>query len=319
LGKHLISGSRPFEWWYFDGHLDTGETFVGVFLDPSFTNGKPGATFSLYSADWTKESRVATLQDGEIRASSDDVDVVCPAGYVHRVDADTYRVGWSFDGLQADFTLTTLAPGWLPGGADGVDSDVMDFYWAVHQGRNRIEGTIVKDGVTRNVSGEGYADHNWGRKPLNEIARSWIWGRILVGEYTIIYANVDYRDPRIDTDPLYIAKGNRMIVGTGSPAILQADFETHPVLQRPYPKRIDIDYSDEKVEAHIGIRFIRLVEDVDMLALSGLDAFTQWVARSFFARPTYFRVIAEYDGDIVEAGVPSHIAGECLYEVMGFE
>ncbi len=26
-GKHLISGARPFEWWYFDGHPDTGETF----------------------------------------------------------------------------------------------------------------------------------------------------------------------------------------------------------------------------------------------------------------------------------------------------
>ena len=45
--RHTITGKRPFEWWYFDGHLDTGETFVGAFLHPSFTNGKPGVTFSL--------------------------------------------------------------------------------------------------------------------------------------------------------------------------------------------------------------------------------------------------------------------------------
>ena len=33
MAKHTIKGKNPFEWWYFDGHLDTGETFVGVFLD----------------------------------------------------------------------------------------------------------------------------------------------------------------------------------------------------------------------------------------------------------------------------------------------
>ena len=30
--RHTITGKRPFEWWYFDGHFDTGETFVGTFL-----------------------------------------------------------------------------------------------------------------------------------------------------------------------------------------------------------------------------------------------------------------------------------------------
>jgi len=53
--KHEIEGKRPFEWWYFDGHLDNGQTFVGSFLDPSFATGKPGVTFSLYSPDWSVE------------------------------------------------------------------------------------------------------------------------------------------------------------------------------------------------------------------------------------------------------------------------
>lgn len=37
--RHLIEGEKPFEWWYFDGHLDNGEVFVGVFQAPSFTTG----------------------------------------------------------------------------------------------------------------------------------------------------------------------------------------------------------------------------------------------------------------------------------------
>ena len=49
--RHRIEGKKPFEWWYFDGHLDNGQVFVGVFQVPSFVTGKIEAIFSLYSQD----------------------------------------------------------------------------------------------------------------------------------------------------------------------------------------------------------------------------------------------------------------------------
>jgi hypothetical protein len=317
--RHTIIGKRPFEWWYFDGHLDTGETFVGVFLDPSFTTGKPGVAFSLYSPDWQKETILKTVDSGQMITSTDDVDISCPLGFVKRIDDKNYHVQWNMDGLTADFMLTTLAPGWRPSGGDGVNEDNLDFFWTVHQARNSIEGTITKDGKTRHVTGIGYADHNWGKKPLNEITRKWVWGRILAGDYTIIYADVDYLDPSIKSRPLYIAKGDTMVVGSGSPTIRQWDFVTHPILKRHYPRQISIDFSQNNVEAHIQIKFKTLVEDVDLLTVSGLSNPVQWIARTFVARPTYFRVIADYDGSITENGNTSPLKGECLYEVMGFE
>jgi hypothetical protein len=317
--RHTIIGKQPFEWWYFDGHLDTGETFVGVFLDPNFTTGKPGVAFSLYSPDWKKQTILKTLGENEMQSSIEDVDIICPLGFVKRVDHKTYHVQWNMEGITADFMLTTLAPGWRPTGGDGVNEDPLNFFWAVHQARNRIEGTITKDGRTRHVTGIGYADHNWGKKPLNEITRKWVWGRILSGEYTIIYADVDYLDPSIKSRPLYIAKGDTMIVGTGSPTIRQWDFVTHPVLQRHYPRQISIDFTQNEVEAHLHITLKALVEDVDLLTVSGLNPITQWIARTFVTRPTYFRVIADYDGTITEYGNTTPIKGECLYEVMGFE
>lgn len=317
--RHTIIGKQPFEWWYFDGHLDTGETFVGVFLDPSFTTGKPGVAFSLYSPDWQKETILKTISSGQMITSTDDVDISCPFGFVKRIDDKNYHVQWNMDGLTADFMLTTLAPGWRPSGGDGVNEDNLDFFWTVHQARNSIEGTITKDGKARHVTGIGYADHNWGKKPLNEITRKWVWGRILAGEYTIIYADVDYLDPSIKSRPLYIAKGDTMIVGTGSPTIRQWDFVTHPVLKRHYPRQISIDFSQNNVEAHIQIKLKALVEEVDLLTVSELSNPVQWIARTFVARPTYFRVIADYDGIITENGNTTPFKGECLYEVMGFE
>lgn len=317
--RHDIKGELPFEWWYFDGHLDNGQTFVGVFFAPGFTNGQHGVTFSLYNADWSKESYGTALKSDEMRASEEDLDIKTPVGFVKRIDDKTYHVRWDMDDVIADFKMIEEAPGWMPWSYKGLKRSDVDFFWAVHQGRNRIKGTLTRKGITNEVTGVGYADHNWGRKPLNKIARRWVWGRILAGDYTIVYADVEYKDQSIISKPLYIAKGDRMIVGTGSPSIRQSDFTTHPVLKRHYPRKIRIDFETGAIHARIDIRQRSLIEEVDLLAFSNLNRFTQWVVRTFIARPSYFRVIADYDVTILTDGIEDKISGTCLYEVMNFE
>jgi len=93
----------------------------------------------------------------------------------------------------------------------------------------------------------------------------------------------------------------------------------HPVLGHPYPRLIEIDHANGGVETHLRIRCRALVEELDLLAVSGMGPFGQWVARTFIARPMYCRAIAGFEGEIVEDGVPHPISGECLYEVMSFE
>jgi hypothetical protein len=53
--------------------------------------------------------------------------------------------------------------------------------------------------------------------------------------------------------------------------------------------------------------------------VTGLNPFARWIARTFMARPSYFRIIASsYKGNITEHGKVTPIEGECLYEIMGF-
>jgi hypothetical protein len=318
--RHTMKGIDPFEWWYFDGHLDTGETFVGVFYAPSVKTGKSTVTFSLYSPDFKKKYFRKSFPAGEMKLSTEDVDIICPAGFIRRMDDNNYHVQWNMDSIVADFKLTITAPGWMPAGQDGGNENFLDFFWNVHQARNSIEGTITQDGQTRQVKGVGYADHNWGKKPFTEITRHWVWGRIFSDEHTIIFADVDYINPSMNiARPLYIAKGDQMILGTGSPTIRQWDFVTHPVLKRHYPKQISIDFDQGGVRGHINIRFKALVEDVDLLMTTELNPLSRWVVRTFIAKPAYFRVIARYNGNIIEHGKAVPIEGECLYEIVEFE
>ena len=147
---------------------------------------------------------------------------------------------------------------------------------------------------------------------------SWIWGRVFAGPYTIIYSDVNYLDPAYKSRPLYIARGHEVLVGAGSPTIIQDEFAYHPGLKRYYPRYIQITFEEGATKADITIRFKGLVEDVDLLSVSGKGAFTQWVVRTFIARPTYFRAMAEFEGTIEHNGKTDEIAGDCLYEVMGF-
>jgi len=318
--RHHINREKPFEWWYFDGHLDNGEVFVGVFQAPSFTNGEIEAMFTLYTQDWDREDHSLVLNPEEVSISYDDIEIETPAGFVRRLDDQTYHVRWAIDDIEAEFKLTTFAQGWFPFKENGkVNQPERNFFWAVHQGRNNIEGTITRNGKTEHVKGVGYADHNWGRKPLHEITKKWIWGRIVADDYTIIYADVDYYEPGLVLNPLYIAKGDKIIVGSGSPAIRQWDFETHPELKRHYPKQVAIIYDSDETSARIQITKKKLVEEVDLLKIAGYDGFLHWLISNFISRPTYFRVIADYEATIQNEGSTETVSGECLYEVMGFE
>ncbi len=316
---HIFDTKRPFEWWYIDGHLDTGETFVGVFFDPSFTTGTPVVTFSLYDRNWKKTFYSREFKKGELRSSTDDAAIESPAGHLRRIDDKTYRVLWNMDDLRADFTLTTTAPGWRPRHDGGHGEENLEFFWAVHQARNRIEGTLTRNGETTAVSGTGYFDHNWGIRPLHEITNRWVWGRILVDDYTIIYADVRYLDPAVKGRPLYVARGGEIILGAGNPTITQEDFVLHPRLKRHYPRRIAIYHSDGDTEVALTITLRNLAEEVDLLEDSGMNSFSQWITRTFVARPSYFRVSADFEGFVRRGNVKDRLSGECLYEVMIFE
>ncbi|OPL15556.1 MAG: hypothetical protein AVO39_07605 [delta proteobacterium MLS_D] len=113
--------------------------------------------------------------------------------------------------------------------------------------------------------------------------------------------------------------GGDIILGTGTPTVTQEDFVLHPRLKRHYPRRITIYHSDGDSEVALTITLRNLAEEVDLLEDSGMNPFSQWITRTFVARPSYFRVSADFEGFVRRGNVKDRLSGECLYEVMIFE
>ncbi len=53
-----------------------------------------------------------------------------------------------------------------------------------------VTGTLTADGATRQVTGSGYHDHNWGDVSPAKVFDNWWWGRGRTGEHTIIASEI---------------------------------------------------------------------------------------------------------------------------------
>ena len=322
MAQHPAKSKDYFEWWYFDGELEDGRTFVIVFHGRDFIAGKPTILFSLYSENWSeKMMKFETLEPGQFKASAEDLLLETPVGFVRRISADKIQVNFEFNGDGADLLLTTTSPGWMPRGSGAIDDKKL-FFWTIHQAKNRIEGTIKAGNRTTVVSGSGYSDHNWGYQPIYKAAKSWVWGRIITEKYTIIYADVDLKNPGgpkgASYKPLYIAKDNKVLHGIGNPEISKSGYTYDKELGRSYPELIEINFVDEKEHTAVKIKIEKkeLVEKIDLLEPKEFGKFVHKFVRTFITRPSYFRIVAEFEGYIQHENSKEEIAGTSLYEVM---
>jgi hypothetical protein len=67
---------------------------------------------------------------------------------------------------------------------------------------------MTADGVTRQVTGSGYHDHNWGNVSPANLFDNWWWGRGRIGDHTIIASDI---------------RGNAAVGGTRIPLFFVGD------------------------------------------------------------------------------------------------
>ena len=94
-------------------------------------------------------------------------------------DLETYAIhvdAVETGGVGCDLDLRRSVASWRP--ATGyIKAGDSFFAWLVAVPEGAATGTLTADGVTRQVTGSGYHDHNWGNVSPANLFDNWWWGR----------------------------------------------------------------------------------------------------------------------------------------------
>jgi hypothetical protein len=190
-GRRTTKSADTFEWWYFDGLLDDGTVVVVWFGDNWFYGSHERAvTIELTPPGKPTRRVMRTFKEpGSFSSESADIKI---GPHQFKGDLDTYFIHVDpaqTGGVGCDLTLRRRVASYRP--ATGyIEAGKQFFAWLVPVPEGAVTGTVTADGVTRQVTGSGYHDHNWGNVSPAKLFDNWWWGRGRSGEHTIIASEI---------------------------------------------------------------------------------------------------------------------------------
>jgi len=190
-GRRTEQSNDTFEWWYFDGLLDDGTVVVIWFGDNWFYGSHKRAVSLELTRPGKPTQRIMRTFDEPGSFATDRADIKI-GPHEFKGDLDTYAIhvdAAETGGVGCDLTLHRRVASYRP--ATGyIEAGTQYFAWLVAVPEGAVTGTLTADGATRQVTGSGYHDHNWGNVSPARIFDNWWWGRGRTGGHTIIASEI---------------------------------------------------------------------------------------------------------------------------------
>jgi predicted secreted hydrolase len=313
-----------FEWWYFDAHFEDGSTAVITFFTKSPVDHrsalKPGVSISITRPDGKRLSETASVSAEDFSSSKERCYVRVGKSWV-RGDLCCYELDARAQALAVQLEFTAIVPAWRPGTGKNYYDELQSRYFAWFPAipYGAVEGHLIYDGKIHNVTGYCYHDHNWGNVKINEVLSHWYWGRAHVGDFTLIFAEMNavaaYGNQKV---PVFmLAQGADILIGDGAPLKVK---EHEPIADpggRSYSNGIDLTWKSEAGQVEIALRKPHLIDSFSLLQY--LPAWQRVIGR-LVANPYYFRFNAPLELN-VDLSLPSgkvqvQEQGQGLYELM---
>jgi len=190
-GRRTPQSSEYFEWWYFDGLLDDG-TVVVVWFGDNWLYGSHHRAVDIELTPPGKPTRRIMRTFEEPGAFARDHADIRIGPHSFTGDLKTYAIhvdAAETGGVGCDLVLRRRVASWRP--ATGyIEAGDKFFAWFVAVPEGAVTGTLTRDGVTRQVTGSGYHDHNWGNVSPADLFDNWWWGRGRSDGHTIIASDI---------------------------------------------------------------------------------------------------------------------------------
>jgi len=340
-GDHYCSEPDFFEWWYFDVAFEDGSYLVAI-LHSSLYNAvdhKPTLDLRYYPPDSSKHSpivAIARFDRSAYRAAPDRCHVRI-GDCVAADEGDCYRLSLSHELLAAELIFWPQLPGWKAGtGHLFADlSSGCHFDWVVPLPRARVEGTLTIAGQRSAVAGAGYHDHNWGNLYLPAAFSRWTWGRVLAGDWTVIFGDVVGRGtPSQHVTPFMLARGDEILLATDRIHIRGEEPAQEPRTGAAYFRRLHLT-TGEKPTVRLTLTARRTIEALNFAAprlplarhrrlrgaaeaafylLQGKPVVGR-LATWLLGRGSYLRLQSDYSLSLPDYAIEK--TGWALHEVMG--
>jgi hypothetical protein len=317
-------GRGQYEWWYFDGHLESGHTIV-VFFHASNANpgleGKTGVEVVLLRPDGKRVQRFIPYDRLQFSAARDRPEVTIGSNTL-RVEQGkgglpVYTIHISEKDLGCDLTYTAEVNGWKPGSGLSRFGSMGSFGWVVPFARASVRGTVRDGEQTFPVSGIGYHDHNWLDFAFPRIIQYWMWGRIYSPSFTAAYAFIQC-NARVNNHAvkvLMLAEGKKVILSSGEFDFTQEDFEYSPKAKHRFPRTVTLHAPGE---LRVTLTVQRVLEAQDML--EAFNPLLRFAARYLLGlRPGYFRLLSDFEMQVTRGEKTVTEKGTTLHEIVAFK
>jgi len=295
-GRRTPQSSDYFEWWYFDGLLDDGTVVVVLFGDNWLYYGSHKRVVDIeLTLPGKPTRRIRRTFDDPGAFSSDHANVqIGPHNF--KGDLETYAIrvdAAETRGVGCDLAMRRRVASYRP--ATGyIEAGDRFFAWLVAVAEGAVTGTLTADGVTRQVTGSGYHDHNWGNVSPANLFDNWWWGRGITGGYTIIAADIHGKAAVGGTRiPLFFVGDDHQVqvnaYGSDVSAV-QGGPVRHPdpMHERPIPSGVSFATGDgSRAEFKISDRLLKSANQ-----LSEQSFFIKTAAAIMAKKPWYTRFVS---------------------------
>lgn len=324
-GRHLdVDQKGAYEWWYFDAHLDTGQTVI-VFFHAANPNpgmqGKPGLEFVLLAPDGHRKQKFIPYDRSDFHASQEFPDVRIGRNSMKVTQKEgelpVYEIYVDEQDFGCHLRYTAQVNGWKPGTGLSHFGDLGYFGWVIPFARASVEGTITDGDTTTSVTGTGYHDHNWLNFQFQRIIDYWMWGRIYSQNFTVSYAYIQCNE-KVDNHEvkvLMLADGKDVILSTGEFEFIKENYQYNSRAKHQFPRKICIN-APPRFEATLTVR--KVLEAQDML--DNFNPLLRTIAKYILRlKPGYFRLLSDFELTVTRGLETVKEHGTTLHEIVIFK
>ena len=324
-GLRTTGKKGEFEWWYFDSHFENGASLVTTFFTDSITSMKDGfePRIEIRYTDADGFTVNEDLKSEHFHFSKEQCKVQIGKN-LFEGNLHEYHIHLDGERFQGDVYLTGNVDPWRTGTGYIYYGDTDYFAWLPAVPEGKVKMVFQIDGISQELTGTGYHDHNWGNTSMINLMHHWYWGRAKIGDYQVISSYITaQKQYGYEHFPIFLLAKGKQKIGDDYTKLTytQSDLRYDEKTKKHYYNTLCYEYTDGNDCYRITYTAQNILEQFYLVA--GEDNFKGKVTRSLLKlkglAPSYIR----FAGDAVlehyeNKRLTETVSASAIWEMMEF-